>query len=131
MVTDITGRKRAEDQLRRSADRLAMLHDMDQAFCVQGCKSANIAQLNHRDKPLVRDSRTEYVVKPEAKKSRQRCSSGPPGHGATMRPFDSASIPGDCAIIPAFARTNSRAFGSGGCGFGPGPPSFACVIHAS
>jgi PAS domain S-box-containing protein len=32
MVTDITERKRAEDQLRRSADRLAMLHDMDQAI---------------------------------------------------------------------------------------------------
>jgi PAS domain S-box-containing protein len=31
MVTDITERKRAEEQLRRSADRLAMLHDMDQA----------------------------------------------------------------------------------------------------
>jgi PAS domain S-box-containing protein len=32
MVTDITERKRAEDQLRRTADRLAMLHDMDQAI---------------------------------------------------------------------------------------------------
>jgi PAS domain S-box-containing protein len=32
MVTDITERKRAEDQLRRSADRLALLHDMDQAI---------------------------------------------------------------------------------------------------
>ena len=32
MVTDITERKLAEDQLRRSADRLAMLHDMDQAI---------------------------------------------------------------------------------------------------
>jgi PAS domain S-box-containing protein len=32
MVTDITERKRAEEQLRRSADRLAMLHDMDQAI---------------------------------------------------------------------------------------------------
>jgi PAS domain S-box-containing protein len=32
MVTDITERKRAEDQLRRSAERLAMLHDMDQAI---------------------------------------------------------------------------------------------------
>lgn len=32
MVTDITERKRAEDQLRRSADRLAMLHDLDQAI---------------------------------------------------------------------------------------------------
>jgi PAS domain S-box-containing protein len=32
MVTDITERKRAEDQLRRSADRLAMLHDMDRAI---------------------------------------------------------------------------------------------------
>jgi PAS domain S-box-containing protein len=32
MVTDITERKRAEDSLRRSADRLAMLHDMDQAI---------------------------------------------------------------------------------------------------
>ncbi|MGI8818644.1 MAG: PAS domain S-box protein [Gemmatimonadales bacterium] len=32
MVTDITERKRTEDQLRRSADRLAMLHDMDQAI---------------------------------------------------------------------------------------------------
>jgi PAS domain S-box-containing protein len=32
MVTDITERKRAEDQLRRSADRLTMLHDMDQAI---------------------------------------------------------------------------------------------------
>ena len=32
MVTDITERKRAEDQLRCSADRLAMLHDMDQAI---------------------------------------------------------------------------------------------------
>jgi len=31
MVTDITERKRTEDQLRRSADRLTMLHDMDQA----------------------------------------------------------------------------------------------------
>jgi len=32
MMTDITERKRAEEQLRRSADRLAMLHDMDQAI---------------------------------------------------------------------------------------------------
>ncbi|MEP7225928.1 MAG: PAS domain S-box protein [Gemmatimonadales bacterium] len=32
MVTDITERKRTEEQLRRSADRLAMLHDMDQAI---------------------------------------------------------------------------------------------------
>jgi PAS domain S-box-containing protein len=32
MVTDITERKRTEDQLRRSAERLAMLHDMDQAI---------------------------------------------------------------------------------------------------
>jgi PAS domain S-box-containing protein len=32
MVTDITERKRAEDRLRRSADRLGMLHDMDQAI---------------------------------------------------------------------------------------------------
>jgi PAS domain S-box-containing protein len=32
MVTDITERKRAEEQLRRTADRLAMLHDMDQAI---------------------------------------------------------------------------------------------------
>jgi PAS domain S-box-containing protein len=32
MVTDITERKRAEGQLRRSADRLSMLHDMDQAI---------------------------------------------------------------------------------------------------
>jgi PAS domain S-box-containing protein len=32
MVTDITERKRAEDQLRRSAERLTMLHDMDQAI---------------------------------------------------------------------------------------------------
>jgi PAS domain S-box-containing protein len=32
MVTDITERKRAEGQLRRSADRLAMLHDIDQAI---------------------------------------------------------------------------------------------------
>jgi PAS domain S-box-containing protein len=32
MVTDITERKRSEDQLRRSADRLTMLHDMDQAI---------------------------------------------------------------------------------------------------
>ena len=32
MVTDITERKRTEDQLRRSADRLGMLHDMDQAI---------------------------------------------------------------------------------------------------
>jgi PAS domain S-box-containing protein len=32
MVTDITERKRTEDQLRRSADRLAMLHDLDQAI---------------------------------------------------------------------------------------------------
>jgi PAS domain S-box-containing protein len=32
MVTDITERKRAEDQLRRSADRLTLLHDMDQAI---------------------------------------------------------------------------------------------------
>ncbi|HKP48484.1 MAG TPA: PAS domain S-box protein, partial [Gemmatimonadales bacterium] len=32
MVTDITERKRAEDQLRRTADRLAMLHDIDQAI---------------------------------------------------------------------------------------------------
>jgi PAS domain S-box-containing protein len=31
MVTDITERKRAEERLRRSADRLAMLHDLDQA----------------------------------------------------------------------------------------------------
>ena len=32
MVTDITERKRAEERLRRSADRLGMLHDMDQAI---------------------------------------------------------------------------------------------------
>ncbi len=32
MVTDITERKRTEERLRRSADRLAMLHDMDQAI---------------------------------------------------------------------------------------------------
>ena len=32
MVTDITERKHTEDQLRRSADRLSMLHDMDQAI---------------------------------------------------------------------------------------------------
>ncbi len=32
MVTDITERKRAEERLRRSAERLAMLHDMDQAI---------------------------------------------------------------------------------------------------
>jgi PAS domain S-box-containing protein len=32
MVTDITERKLTEDQLRRSADRLAMLHEMDQAI---------------------------------------------------------------------------------------------------
>jgi PAS domain S-box-containing protein len=32
MITDITTRKRAEDRLRRSAERLAMLHDMDQAI---------------------------------------------------------------------------------------------------
>ncbi len=32
MVTDITERKRAEDRLRRSAERLAMLHDLDQAI---------------------------------------------------------------------------------------------------
>lgn len=32
MVTDITERKRTEEQLRRSADRLTMLHDMDQAI---------------------------------------------------------------------------------------------------
>jgi PAS domain S-box-containing protein len=32
MVTDITERKGTEDQLRRSAARLAMLHDMDQAI---------------------------------------------------------------------------------------------------
>ena len=32
MVTDITERKRTEDQLRRSAERLTMLHDMDQAI---------------------------------------------------------------------------------------------------
>lgn len=32
MITDITERKRTEDQLRRSADRLSMLHDMDQAI---------------------------------------------------------------------------------------------------
>jgi PAS domain S-box-containing protein len=32
MVTDITERKRAEDRLRRSADRLGMLHDLDQAI---------------------------------------------------------------------------------------------------
>jgi PAS domain S-box-containing protein len=32
MVTDITERKQAEEQLRRSADRLAMLHDLDQAI---------------------------------------------------------------------------------------------------
>ncbi|MFL5403605.1 MAG: PAS domain S-box protein [Gemmatimonadales bacterium] len=32
MVTDITERKQAEDQLRRSAERLTMLHDMDQAI---------------------------------------------------------------------------------------------------
>jgi PAS domain S-box-containing protein len=32
MVTDITARKRAEDRLRRSAERLAILHDMDQAI---------------------------------------------------------------------------------------------------
>jgi PAS domain S-box-containing protein len=32
MVTDITERKRTEERLRRSAERLAMLHDMDQAI---------------------------------------------------------------------------------------------------
>jgi PAS domain S-box-containing protein len=32
MVTDITERKRSEERLRRSADRLGMLHDMDQAI---------------------------------------------------------------------------------------------------
>ena len=32
MVTDITERKRTEDRLRRSAERLAMLHDLDQAI---------------------------------------------------------------------------------------------------
>jgi PAS domain S-box-containing protein len=32
MVTDITERKQAEDRLRRSAERLAMLHDLDQAI---------------------------------------------------------------------------------------------------
>jgi PAS domain S-box-containing protein len=32
MVTDITERKRTEEQLRRSADRLTMLHDVDQAI---------------------------------------------------------------------------------------------------
>ncbi|HKH82978.1 MAG TPA: PAS domain S-box protein, partial [Gemmatimonadales bacterium] len=32
MVTDITERKRTEEQLRRSAERLTMLHDMDQAI---------------------------------------------------------------------------------------------------
>jgi PAS domain S-box-containing protein len=32
MVTDITERKHAEEQLRRSAERLTMLHDMDQAI---------------------------------------------------------------------------------------------------
>jgi PAS domain S-box-containing protein len=32
MVTDITERKRTEERLRRSADRLATLHDMDQAI---------------------------------------------------------------------------------------------------
>jgi PAS domain S-box-containing protein len=32
MVTDITERRQAEDKLRRSAERLTMLHDMDQAI---------------------------------------------------------------------------------------------------
>ncbi len=32
MVTDITERKRAEERLRRSTERLTMLHDMDQAI---------------------------------------------------------------------------------------------------
>ena len=32
MLTDITERKRAEERLRRSAERLTMLHDMDQAI---------------------------------------------------------------------------------------------------
>jgi PAS domain S-box-containing protein len=32
MFTDITERKQAEEQLRRTADRLTMLHDMDQAI---------------------------------------------------------------------------------------------------
>ena len=32
MVTDITARKQTEEQLRRSAERLTMLHDMDQAI---------------------------------------------------------------------------------------------------
>lgn len=32
MITDITERKRTEEQLRRSAERLAMLHDMGQAI---------------------------------------------------------------------------------------------------
>ena len=32
MVTDITERKRTEDRLRRSAERFAMLHDLDQAI---------------------------------------------------------------------------------------------------
>jgi len=32
MVTDITERKRAEERLRRSAERLAVLHDLDQAI---------------------------------------------------------------------------------------------------
>jgi PAS domain S-box-containing protein len=32
MITDITERKRTEERLRRSAERLAMLHDLDQAI---------------------------------------------------------------------------------------------------
>ena len=32
MVTDITERKRTEERLRRSAERLAVLHDLDQAI---------------------------------------------------------------------------------------------------
>ncbi|HEU5168909.1 MAG TPA: PAS domain S-box protein [Gemmatimonadales bacterium] len=44
MVTDVTERRRAEDRLRRSADRLAMLHDVDQAV-LAGRPPAEIATL--------------------------------------------------------------------------------------
>jgi PAS domain S-box-containing protein len=62
MVTDITERKRAEEQLRRSADRLAMLHDMDQAIVsAQSLPEIGRAALG-RMRRMVRCQRCSVVV---------------------------------------------------------------------